>query len=123
MTAYFSNLFGFPIFDASENNSGICVYSFTLRSINNQTGTDCLFGSDIGSVIGLLLYLADAQTISVSLEGRLTRSATGTVLAESKITESFNTKRSFFGRKFPSLPMIEVAAVKLLKMLRQEALL
>jgi hypothetical protein len=123
MTEYFSKLFGLPKFDVTEDepHSGIVVFSFTITSINNETGIDLLYGSDIGAAFGLVQYLFDAQSVSVSLDGKLTRASTGIVLAENRTTEIVKVKRSIFGRHVPSLPMIEVAAVRLLQSLRQEA--
>ncbi|WP_269582378.1 hypothetical protein [Roseibium sp. Sym1] len=125
MTEYFSKFFGLPKFDVTEDepHSGIVVFSFTITSINNETGIDLLYGSDIGAAFGLVQYLFDAQSVSVSLKGQLIRASTGTVLAEKRVTESVNVRRSFFGRRVPSLPMLEVAAVRLLTSLQQEACL
>ena len=102
----------------------ICIFSFSLTEIQNESGIkDYFFGTGIGGLFGLLIYLMDAQTVSVSLEGQLIRASTGTILSEANISETVNVKRSVFGRKHQSLPMIEVAAVKLLRQLRREALL
>lgn len=125
LTSYFAAFFGLPQNGSFENTAGsdIVVFSFTITSINNETGADSFFDNDLGAAIGLFLFVFDAQSVSVSVKGQLTRVSTGTVLAEDRVTESVNLRRSFLGRKVPSLPMIEVAAVRLLKSLRQEACL
>jgi hypothetical protein len=72
-------------------------------------------------MVSLFLFFFHQPSVSVSLEGQLIEARTGQVISGYRINEEFRTSRSLFTRRIKSLPMIEVAAVKLLKHLKQDA--
>jgi hypothetical protein len=118
---YFSCLFGLQIYQLTEIDRDIWIYKFTVIDIKNEIGAADFGGSEIGLMVSLFLFFFHQPSVSVSLEGQLIEARTGQVISGYRINEEFRTSRSLFTRRIKSLPMIEVAAVKLLKHLKQDA--
>lgn len=91
------------------------IYSFTVIDINNETGAEHY---EFLGPLGLIPWLLIQPTVSVTIEGSLTDARSGTILSESKVEPTFKSSRSYFTKRVQSLPMIEVAAVNLLKDLK-----
>ncbi|WP_415717072.1 hypothetical protein [Roseibium sp.] len=118
---YFALFFGLGVFDAEKSQHEVWVYDFAVIDIQNKVETADFGTSDIGLAVSLFSFLARQPSVSVTLEGQLTEARTGKVVSSRKIKEEFAISRSIFTRCIKSLPMIEVAAVKLLKSLKEEA--
>lgn len=118
---YFSHFFGLQIYQPSHVDRDIWIYQFAVVEIKNEVGSADFGGSDIGFLVSLFLIVFHQPSVSVALEGQLIEAKTGRVISAYRINEEFRTSRSFFSRRIKSLPMIEVAAVKLLKHLKRDA--
>jgi hypothetical protein len=118
---YFSHFFGLQVFQPKEADRDIWIYKFTVVNIKNEIGAADFGTSDIGLVVSIFLFFFHQPSVSVSLEGQLIEASTGRVISGYRINEKFRTSRSLFSRRIKSLPMIEVAAVKLLKHLKRDA--
>ena len=118
LRAYFANFLGIPIHKRTNQTSEESwVYSFTVTDISNETRADSY---DFLGPIGLIPWLLFQPSVSVSIEGKLVDSKSGNTLSKATAEQSFNPRRSFFPRRVQSLPMIEVAAVSLLKELKEK---
>ncbi|MEM9634131.1 MAG: hypothetical protein AAGA50_22570 [Pseudomonadota bacterium] len=118
---YFAQFFGLQVFEDKTPGQDVWVYKFAVTDIKNEIGATDFGSSEIGTIVSLFLFFLHQPSISVTLEGQLIDARTGKVIAGYRLTEEFKASRSLFTRRVKSLPMIEVAAIKLLMLLKDDA--
>jgi len=110
---YFSHFFSIPIYCDTSSLAAGWIYNFSLKELRTF-----MFGSD--DILSFAIACAVNRPF-VTVEGELLDAGTGEVLARQEFTER-RFSPTIFGGRVRSLPMIEVAAIKLLINLKESAL-